>query len=130
MSELECFFSFFLCCHACESCIDINDNKNNDENKNLTFKEDIEALNVIFFYDKNDEKIDKNIDKIIFYDEYIKGYYDEYHFDPNKKQILLIYNKNNIKDISTIINYIHINNGLSLKKETKKWVPKYIWIFN
>jgi hypothetical protein len=128
MTEIEyikwcdCIDEYFMCC--------INDSYIKQEEEKEKEKD---LINVIFLYDQSDEKIDHNINKIIFYDEYIKGYYDDYiDYDEYKREILLIYNKNNIKNIVTIINYIHKNKGLNLKinKKYMKWIPKEIWVFN
>jgi hypothetical protein len=115
----------------CFYCCGFNDyNDENNENYNQIMKNNKEEeFQVLFLYNQSDEKIDMNIHQIVFYEEYLKGYYDE--FNPNDKKILLIYN-HNIKDIihlSQIINSIHMNNGLLIKKD-KKWIPKQIWVFN
>jgi hypothetical protein len=62
-------------------------------------------------YDKDYEKIYQNIHKIIFYDQYKEKTIVE---NIENKEILLIYNKNNI-NIINIISYIHENNGLFIK---------------
>lgn len=132
MSDLDCLLSLSLCCFACKECTEcIDDTSSPNSYKKIEEKKEDEKkenLNVIFFYDQNDKRIDANINRIIFYEEYQKGYYNEYDIDKN---ILFIKNKNNnIKDISSIINFIHSNNGLSLKNNDKKWFPKYIWVYN
>jgi len=107
---------------VCRFC-DTNSYKKIDDEKEK------DVLKVIFFYDENDNRIDKNINRIIFYEEYKKGYYNHNNKCDANKNILLIQNKNNdIKEISSIINFIHSNKGLSLNNN--KWFPKYIWVYN
>lgn len=123
---------FFQCCGCI--CIDHNKDKNIKNIKNIKndeYKKIEKELKVLFLYNQSDRKIDTHIHQIIFYEEYLKGYYDEYSFDPNLKKILLINNNlRDIKDISTIINHIHKNNGLSIKNNETKWIPEQIWVFN
>lgn len=132
MSEIECFLSLSLCCFQCGECYNNTNNTNNtntdnnyysiSENKEQNY-ENLDNIKVLFIYNKSNEKIDKNIEKIIFYDEYLRGYYDKYNIEVDKKHILVIPNSQNISDI---INIIHKNNGLTINK--KKWIPKYILI--
>ena len=135
MSDMSDLFSCTVCCNACSLCYlgieyeevkEIKSNVNNVSNVS-------NVSNVLFFYDKNEEKIDKNIHQIIFYKQYIQGYYEKHIVDQNDKKILLIYineNNNSLQnDISSVIKYVH-SNGLSLKKGEKKWNPKQIWVFN
>lgn len=132
MSDMSDLFSCTVCCNACSLCylgIEYEEVKEVKEIKSNVNN----VSNVLFFYDKNEEKIDRNIHQIIFYKQYIQGYYDKHIVDQNDKKILLIYineNNNSLQnDISSVIKYVH-SNGLSLKKGEKKWNPKQIWVFN
>ncbi len=111
-----------------DCCLFLFGNENYIEEKSVNKQEikDKKEMNITFFYDQSTEKIDKNIHRIIFYEEYKKGYYNEYLIDIEKKDIILLYNKD-IRDITSIINYIY-KNGIMLKNQ--KWQPKEVWIFD
>ena len=97
MSDLDCLFSLSLCCFACKECTECIDTSSPNSYKKIEEKkedEKKEKLNVIFFYDQNDKRIDTNINRIIFYEEYQKGYYNEYDINKN---ILFIQNIDSIR---------------------------------
>jgi len=131
---------FILLCSCCCSCCCIEDNTNNVNNVNNVNKreynkyseykteyttQDLDSVNVTFFYENKDLRVDQNINRIIFYEEYIKGYYNDYNESSSIKDILVLY-KNNISNITNIINTIHMNKGLFINH--KRWIPKNIWI--
>jgi hypothetical protein len=138
MSEIECLLSSCFCClNFNECCVDYISHKSYKSIKDKKDEKD-DQMEVFFFYDETYERIDKNIHQIIFYEEYLQGYYSSVSNISNiynisnisNKNILVIYNKNVsiISNIVNIINNIHTNKGLSINN--KKWFPKQIWIFN
>lgn len=126
--------SLSSCCVDCSTNIEEKTpikkyNQLNEIKEDKTLDE-LKKLNVVFFYDNSDERIDKNIHRIIFYEEYIRGYYNEYSIDKTTKNILLVYNRDssNISNIITIVNNIHRDKGLTINNN--KWIPNEVWIYN
>lgn len=136
MSEIECLLSSCFCCFNFCECIDSSNKSHTSSYQSLKEEKDNNQINIVFFYDETDERIDKNINQIIFYEEYLQGYYTLNNTDlknRNNKNILVIYNKQNtntpnITNIVNIINNIYTNKGLIINNQ--KWLPKQIWIFN
>lgn len=129
MSQLD-MISLALFCFQCgECCKDCNDNKDCDKDYILMNNNKME---VTYFYNRSDpiskydHKIDENIHRIIFYNEYNTGFYESLE-KLDEKDILIIYNKN-AENVGKTIDYIYANKGLIFKN--KKWIPKKIWIFN
>jgi len=136
MSEIELMLSCALCCFQCGECCKEHNGykgyKENNENKELL----CQSKNIdvkIYHSDYNDNKendsiIDTNIHRIIFYNQYSKGYYDSFNIiDIKNKDILILFNETLENSLKTI-DFIYANKGISFKDG--KWFPKNIWIFN
>ena len=134
MSEIEFLLSLSLCCFNCGECLNTGNSSKKDEDKED--KED--KITITFFYNEVSDKIDQNIHRIIFYEEYNNGFYDSYKNNIinilSKKNILLINNKT-AEQVGKILDFIKTNKGLSFDSinsyllNTQKWTPENIWVF-